>query len=76
LIGLLGRSGQIFFLKNQNDVVLVKKEKQKSTGCNRIFDQVLPSRRVNLPGQPGHTRFFSSPVFSSIWPSFSSGFYS
>jgi hypothetical protein len=34
-------SGQIF-LKNQNDVVLVKK--QKSTGCNRVFDLVLPGR--------------------------------
>jgi hypothetical protein len=32
------------FKKNQNDVVLVKKQKQKSTGCNWIFDQVLPGQ--------------------------------
>jgi len=38
--------GSIFFKKNQNHVVLVKK--QKSTGCNQIFDRVLP----------GHTGFF------------------
>jgi hypothetical protein len=39
----------LIFLKNQNDVVLVKK-KQKSTGCNRVFDQVFP-------GQLGHAGF-------------------
>ena len=39
-----------FFFLNQNDVVLVKKKK-KSTGCNRVFDRVLP-------GQPGTSGFF------------------
>jgi hypothetical protein len=34
--------GLILFFLNQNDVVLVKK--QKSTGCNRVFDLVLPSQ--------------------------------
>jgi hypothetical protein len=49
----------IFFL-NQNDVVLFKK--QKSTGCNQVFDRVLP-------GQPaGSHRVFHSPIFSSTWP--------
>jgi hypothetical protein len=40
LTGSSGRPGQIFFL-NQNDVVLVKK--QKSTGCKRVFGWVTPS---------------------------------
>jgi hypothetical protein len=31
-----------------------KKNKQKSTGCNRIFDRVLPSQ----PGRPGHDFFY------------------
>jgi hypothetical protein len=47
-----GSPGSIFL--NQNDVVLVKK--QKSIGCNRVFDWVLP-------GQPGDTEFFLSLFF-------------
>jgi len=38
---------------NQNDVVLVKK--QKLTGCNRVL---TGSCQVNMPGQLGHTGFF------------------
>jgi hypothetical protein len=39
----------LIFLKNQNNIILVKK--QKSPGCNWVFDQVLPGqmgRRVTL----------------------------
>jgi hypothetical protein len=43
-----------FFL-NQNDVILVKK--QKSTGCNRVFDRVLL-------GQSGHRVNWITPGFS------------
>jgi len=49
---------------NQNDVILVKK--QKSTGLQPGFDRVLPGqpgRRVNPSDQPGHTGFFLSPFF-------------
>jgi hypothetical protein len=45
------------FLKNQNDIVLVKK---KSTGCNRVFDR---SCRV-----VGSHQVFSSPVFFQSGP--------
>jgi hypothetical protein len=38
----------LYFKKIQNGVVLIKKKKQKLTGCNRVFD------RVNPPGRPGH----------------------
>jgi hypothetical protein len=50
-----------YLKKIQNGVVLVKK--QKSTGCNRVFDRVLPGqpgRRVT----PGHglSYFFINPA--------------
>ena len=48
-----GRPGQFFIKKNQNDVVLVKK-KQKSTGLS--------------PGQPGHTGFFLPLFFRQPGP--------
>jgi hypothetical protein len=46
------------FLKIQNGVILVKikNKKQKSTGCNQVFDRVLlgqPGHRVNPPGHTG-----------------------
>jgi hypothetical protein len=44
---LTGSPGQLFFL-NKNDVVLVKKKKQKSTGLQPGLDRVLL----------GHTGFF------------------
>jgi hypothetical protein len=66
LTGSLGRSGQFFFI-NQNNIVLVKKQKQKLTGCNRVFDWFLP-------GQPaGPHRVFYSFIFSSIRPNSSPG---
>jgi galactokinase/mevalonate kinase-like predicted kinase len=43
----------------KNSIVLVKKQKQKSTGYNRVFDQVLwgqPGHWITLSGRPGHTR--------------------
>jgi hypothetical protein len=67
---LTGSAGSISILKKiQNDVVFVKKkqkQKQKSMGCNRVFDRVFPGHRVNPPGQPGHTgswlmQFFHQP---------------
>jgi len=48
-LGFRVLTGSIFL--NQNDVVLIKK--QKSTGCNRVFDRVLP----------GHKEFFLSLFF-------------
>ena len=66
LIGSPDRPESIVFL-NQNNVVLVKKKKQKSTSCNRVFDRVLL-------GQPaGSHRVFSSLIFSSTRPSSSLG---
>ena len=62
----LGLPGQIFFLKN--NVVLVKK--QKSTGCNQVFDRVLPGQPV---GSAGSHRVFPSPIFSSTRPGSSPG---
>jgi hypothetical protein len=55
---------------NQNDVVLVKK-KQKSTGCNMVFNRVLP-------GQPGSqvslvTLSFFFSIFYLTRPGSSSG---
>jgi hypothetical protein len=48
-------AGSIYILKKiQNGVVLVKKQKKKSTGCNRV----LPGHWVNLPGRPGHDFFY------------------
>jgi len=45
------------FLKNQNDIVLVKK-KQNLAGCNQVFDRVLS-------GQPaGSPRVLTFPIFS------------
>jgi hypothetical protein len=38
---VLTESAGLFFLKNQNNVVLVKKKKQKLTGCNWVFDRVI-----------------------------------
>jgi hypothetical protein len=55
-------TGSISILKKiQNGVVLVKK--QKSTGCNRVFDRVLPGRRVGWV-TPGHdlSYFFINPA--------------
>jgi hypothetical protein len=52
LIGSPSRLGQFFL--NQNDIVLAKRKKQKSTGRNRVFDRVAGSRQV-----------FLSPIFSS-----------
>jgi hypothetical protein len=43
----------------KNSIVLVKKQKQKSTGCNRVFDQVLsgqPGHWITLSGRPGHIK--------------------
>jgi hypothetical protein len=41
-----GSPGSIIIFLNQNDVVLGKKnKKQKSTGCNQIFDRFLPGPR-------------------------------
>jgi hypothetical protein len=60
---LTGSAGSIPILKKiQNGVVLIKK-KQKSTGCNRVFDRVLPGQ----PGRqvtPGHglCYFFINPA--------------
>ena len=51
LVQDLGESpGSILIFFNQNDIVLVK-NKQKSTGCNRVFDWILPDppcHRVTL----------------------------
>jgi hypothetical protein len=50
---LTGSSGsRVNLKKNQNNVVLIKKTKQKSTGYNRI-----------LPGSPSHIGFFLSLFF-------------
>ena len=38
-----GRPGQVFFLKKSKRRRFSKK-KQKSTGCNRVFDRVLPGQ--------------------------------
>jgi hypothetical protein len=62
---LIGSPGSIFFL-NQNDVVLVKK--QKSTGCNRVFDQVLPSQPGHRVNPLGHTVFFLPLFFLQLDP--------
>jgi hypothetical protein len=47
---------RVNFFLNQNDVILVKK--QKSTSCNRVFDRILP----------GHTGFFLSLFFLQPGP--------
>ena len=44
-----GSSGSIFFLKSKRRCF--SKKKKKSTGCNQVFDRVLP-------GQPGTSGFF------------------
>ena len=49
-----------YFLKNQNDVILVKK-KQKSTGCNWVFDRVLSGHRVTLSHDFSY--FFCNPAW-------------
>jgi hypothetical protein len=54
------RVARVNFFLNQNDVVLVIKK--KSTGCNRVFDQVAGLHRV-----------FPSPFFSSTRPDSSPG---
>jgi hypothetical protein len=56
--GLTGSTRSILLKKNQNDVVLVKKKTQKSTGLSLGLDRVLP-------GQPGRrvTPGFSFPRF-------------
>jgi hypothetical protein len=59
LTGLPGRLGQFVFLKNQYDVVLEKK-KQNSTMATGFL---TGSCRVNWPGQPVHTGFFSFSCF-------------
>jgi len=53
-----GRPGQ-FFKKNQNDVVLVKKNKKNKSQwvCHRVLPG-QPGPRVDPAGQPGHTGFF------------------
>jgi len=61
--GLTGSAGSIFLKKNQNDVVLVKK--QKSTGLQPGLDRVLPGR---LAGSAGSHRVFPSFFFSSTRP--------
>jgi len=66
LIGSPGRSGQFFFL-NQNDVVLVKQKKNKS---QRVCNRILPGQAA---GSVRSHRVFSSPVFSSTRPGFSLG---
>ena len=48
-----------FFSKHQNDVILFKK--QKSTGCNRVFDRVLP-------GSTGSAGFFLFLFFLQLDP--------
>jgi hypothetical protein len=59
---LTGSAGSILiFKKIQNDIVLIKK-KQKSTGCNRVFDRVLPGHRVNPPGHD-FFYFFINPAW-------------
>jgi len=50
-----------YFLKNQNDVILVKKKKQKSTGCNWVFDRVLLGHRVTLSHDFSY--FFCNPAW-------------
>jgi hypothetical protein len=49
----------LYFKKIQNGVVLIKKKKQKLTGCNRVFDRV--------------GRVMTFPIFLSTRPSFSLG---
>ena len=44
-----------FYKKNKNDVILVKTKKQKSMGCNRVFDRVTPDF------------FFPCFFFNPIW---------
>jgi hypothetical protein len=56
-----GRPGQFFKKKNQNDVVLVKKNKSQRV-CHRV-----------LTGSAGSHRVFPSPVFSSTRPGSSPG---
>jgi hypothetical protein len=59
----LGESpGSILIFFNQNDVVLVK-NKQKSTGCNRVFDWILPDPPCHRVNPPGHTDFWLSLFF-------------
>jgi hypothetical protein len=60
LTGSPSRLGQFFL--NQNDVVLAKKQKQKPTGRNRVFDRVAGSIQV-----------FLSFIFSSNRPDSSPG---
>jgi len=48
----------IFFLKSKRHHF--SKKKNISMGCNRVFNRVLSSGRVNLPG---HTGFFLSLFF-------------
>jgi len=55
----LGRPDQ-FFKKNQNDVVLVKKNKKK-TKINGFVTGPWP-------GQPGHTEFFLPLFFHQLGP--------
>jgi len=72
-------AGSIPILKKiQNDVVLVKKKKQKSTGCNWVFDRVNwvmtfpivfnPIRfqpRVDPPGRAEFQNYGFTLTFSS-----------
>jgi hypothetical protein len=57
-----GRPDQFFYLKKSKWRRFSKKK--KSTGCNQVFDRVLPS-------QPAKShQVFLSPVFSSTRPGF------
>ena len=56
-------AGSIPILKKiQNGIILVKKKKQKSTGCNRVFDRVLPGQPARSAGSHWVMTF---PIFSS-----------
>jgi len=63
LAGSPGLTGSILFKKNQNDVVLVKKNKSQ-----RVCHRVLTGSPGRPAGSAGSHRVFPSPVFSSTRP--------
>ena len=69
LSGRLGHTGSIPILKKiKNDIVLVKKK--WSTGCNLVFDRVLPGQPT---GSTGSHRVMTFLIFSSTRPGSSPG---
>jgi hypothetical protein len=64
---LTGSAESILKKKNQNDIVLVKKNKSQRV-CHRVLTGSCRVSRVDPAGQPGHTGFFFPSFFRQPGP--------